>query len=321
MINRGKYNIESYAHILNTDRSILKLNPIIEKFGYSFMCVTASEFEKEFSEILNIPKNTERKLTIIIGREQHGISHELHHALIHNPVFGLKFMHMEYPEIILLKKNENFELTGDFYDSSIEMNAFTSFHSFVSDLLLQLRLLKAGEIFCSQSFQITSETRQISFRRFEISIGSFGDYILNDVEVDVLSKTLKHNFESNSLTELAVKNFNIVYNLPDGRIRFITLMTCLESLFNQGKEQIAHTIARHLAIILSKNKDEFIENYTRTKKLYNARNAIVHGSEHKGNLVEDYLDLAEKVRKAINYCNKSELSKEGLFAELNTRGF
>ena len=53
MINSREHIIESYAHILNADRSILKLNPALKKLGYCFLCVDASEFEN-------------RPLTIII---------------------------------------------------------------------------------------------------------------------------------------------------------------------------------------------------------------------------------------------------------------
>jgi hypothetical protein len=156
----------------------------------------------------------------------------------------------------------------------------------------------------------------------QIDIGSYGDYTIDDEDVSKLSTTLKAKYESNQLTELAAKNFSLVYDIPDGRIRYITLMTCLESLFNLGKDQIAHTIARHLSIILSEDKEQFKKNYTEIKKLYNMRNNIVHGSEYKGDdLMKDYLNLADKVRKAIIYCNTPSLTKEKLFEELNIRGF
>lgn len=116
MINVGKYTFESYAHIFNADRSILKLNPTIEKFGYKFLWVDASDFESNFSEIVNIPKRHDRPLTIMIGRHHHGISHELHNALVHTPPFGQMFMHMEYPGILLLQKLTDFEVIGNHTD-------------------------------------------------------------------------------------------------------------------------------------------------------------------------------------------------------------
>lgn len=321
MINPGKHTFEAYAHVLNADLTLLGLNPAIEKFGYKFLWVDASDFEENFSEIVNVPKSADRLLTIIIGREQHGISHEFHNALIHTPPFGQMFMHMEYPGILLLRRLPDYEVIDEPMDFVVEQRELIEFYSFASDLLLQLRLFKAGELRYSQFFHITSESRQIGLRKTEISIGVRGDYTLTDWEVKALSKKLVAKYEANSFTELAIKNFNVVYDLPDGRIRFITLMTCLESLFNLGKDQIAHTIARHLSLILSKDKDHFKENYRRIKKLYNLRNSIVHGGEYSGNIMEDYLDLSNKVRAAINYCNIPELTKEKLFEDLNARGF
>lgn len=321
MINKGQYTFESYAHILNADRSILKLNPALEKLGYKFLWVDASGFESNFSEIVNVPKSQDRPLTIMIGRQHQGISHELHNALVHTPPFGQMFMHMEYPGILLLRKLPDFEIIGDYTDFVVEQREFSAFYSFAADLILQLRLFKIGEIRYSQFFHITSETRQIGLRKNEISIGSAGNYTLTDEEAETLSKKLATKYKYNALAELAIKNFSVVYDLPDGRIRFITLMTCLESLFNLGKDQIAHTIARHLSIIISTDKSQFNTNYARIKKLYNMRNSIVHGGEYKGDIIQDYLDLSNKVRAAINYCNVDGLTKEKLFEDLNSIGF
>lgn len=320
MLSLGEHILESYAHILNADRTILKLNPIIEKFGYKFIWVDASEFEKNFSEILNVPKDNNRPLTIMIGREHKGISHELHNALVHTQTLGPMFLHMEYPGIILLRKLSDFKISSP-DDFMTEDNEYRNFYPFVQDLILQMRLFKIGEIRVSQIFHITSVTRQVSLRKREIEIGSRGDYTLADEEAVRLSEKLVAKYESNALTELAIKNFNVVYDLPDGRIRFIILMTCLESLFNLGKDQIAHTVARHLSVIISSNREQFKENYTRIKKLYNIRNSIVHGGEYKGNIIQDYFDLSNKVRVAINFCNVPDLTKEKLFEDLNLRGF
>ncbi len=321
MVSTGKHIIESYAHIINADKSVLNLNPTLANFGYQFLWIDASELERNFSDLLGVPKSDTRPLTIIIGREQHGISHELHNAIVHSSVLGQMFMHMEFPGIILLKKTNTFTIQDDVNDIITEHQSFAAFYPLVSDLLLQLRLFKAGEIRCAQLFHMTSVSRQISLRKTEISIGSAGTFTLTRDDTEALSRRLKIKYDANALTEMPVKNFNIVYDIPDARIRFITLMTCLESLFNLGKDQIAHTIARHLSIILSENKEQFGTNYTRIKKLYNLRKSIVHGSEYKGDLVDDYLDLLEKVRKAINYCNQPGLTKQQLFENCNVKGF
>jgi len=321
MLSLGEHTLESYAHIINVDRTILKLNPTIEKFGYEFIWVDASEFEKDFSEILNIPKNDKRKLTIIIGRESKGISHELHNSIVHTQILNPMFLNMEYPGIILLKRKSNFRILGETMDFVIENKELYNFNSFAKNLILQLRLYKIGEIRCTQLFHISSTTREISFRKREIEIGSQGNYTLTDEEAKELSKRLVPKYEFNGLAELAIKNFTIVYDLTDVQIRFITLVTCLESLFNLGKGQIAHTIARHLSIVISNNEEQFKKNYKQIKKLYNMRNSIVHGGKHKGDIIQDYLNLSNKVRLAIDFCNIPEMTKEKLFEDLNSRGF
>lgn len=321
MIDKGTHIIESYAHVLNADRSILKLNSAISKLGYQFRWIDATEFEDDFSEIVNVPKNDSRPRNNMIGREFKGISEELRAALVHSAAFGQMFMHMEYPGLILLQKKEVYTINDEIMDIASERASFSQFHKEVNELLLQLRLFKNGEIRFYQLFQITSITRQITSRKHQIAIGSFGDFVLTENEAAELSNKIHSKFEHNCLTELAIKNFSVVYDLPDGRIRFITLMTCLESLFNLGKDQIAHTIARHLSLIIATTKSEFLENYNSIKKLYNKRNAIVHGGEYKGDLMQDYLDLSDKVRKAILYCNQPEMTKEKLFEELNSKGF
>lgn len=320
MINSEKYTFESYAIVLNADKSILKLNPAIEKLGYKFQWVDETELEANFSEIFNVPKSNDRPLTIMIGRELKGISHELHNALVHTPPFG-EIIHMEFPGILLLRKLTDFNVNGDATDFIIEQTAFMTFFDFANDLLLQMRLFKIGEIRYSQFFSITSETRQVGLRKTGISIGSRGNYTLTDKETEDLSRMIVARYEINNLTELAIKNFNVVYDLPDLRLRFITLITCLESLFNLGKDQIAHTISRHLSIILSDSKEQFIENYKRIKKLYNIRSSIVHGGEYSGDIIKDYLELSDKARAAIKYCNVDFMTKEKLFEDLNARGF
>jgi Apea-like HEPN len=320
MINIGKYTFESYAIVLNADKTVIKLNTALEKLGYKFQWIDETELEANFSEIFNLPKSSERLLTIMIGRESKGISHELHNILVHTPPYG-EILHMEFPGILVLRKLNDFNVNGDGMDFVAQQTEFMSFFEFANDLLLQMRLFKIGEIRYSQFFSITSETRQVGFRKTGIAIGSRGDYTLTDEEAEKLSNILIAKYETNSLTELAIKNFNVVYDLPDVRLRFVTLVTCLESLFNLGKDQIAHTISRHLSVIISDNKEQFKENYKQIKKLYNTRSAIVHGGLYNGDIIKDHLELSDKVRVAIKYCNVPELTKDRLFEDLNSSGF
>jgi hypothetical protein len=98
--------IESYTHVLNADRSVLKLNPALSKLGYKFRWIDATEFETDFSEIVNVSKDDSRSRNNMIGREFKGISENLRVVLAHSAPFGEAFMHMEYPGVLLLQKLE-----------------------------------------------------------------------------------------------------------------------------------------------------------------------------------------------------------------------
>jgi len=74
-------------------------------------------------------------------------------------------------------------------------------------------------------------------------------------------------------------------------------------------------------IILSDSKKEFKENYKRIKKRYYVRSSIVHGGDYTGDLINDYLELSDRARTAITFCNVHGLTKETLFDDVNSRGF
>jgi len=132
-------------------------------------------------------------------------------------------------------------------------------------------------------------------------------------------------YKENKLIELALNNFNLSYDIIDLKTRFVTLTTSLESLFNYGKGEITHIISRHLALVVSSNKDEFYFNCKAIKKLYGVRSAIVHGSTQSADLMGLILQLEDYVRRAINYC--STLSDtlfpdtKALFEFLNSAGY
>lgn len=73
MIDRGSHVIESYVHLLNADRSLLNLNPVIFRFGYQFRWIDATEFQDDFSAIVNVPKDDSRPRNNMIGREFKGM--------------------------------------------------------------------------------------------------------------------------------------------------------------------------------------------------------------------------------------------------------
>lgn len=311
---------DSYALIQNVDDSIIKLNPLIDNYGYRFIVIDIEEFEKDFSEIVNLPRRNEYTRDVIVGEGQHKISYEFQSALIDNPYFGYSFIQLEKPEIILLHRFSYFSNNSQQETFLHSLARIRAFGDFIHNLILQLRLYKTGDICCTLQFQM-GIFGNISYRNSKAFIGTNKVFSITDIDIAHIKDSLSFKYRSTKLTDLAVNNFNLTYDIPDIRIRYITLMTCLESLFNQGKDQIAHTISRHLSIIISKDKEEFKTNYSRIKKLYALRSTIVHGSKHVEHLDADYLDLENKVRFAINYCSKLDITREALFDSLNLMGF
>jgi hypothetical protein len=130
---------------------------------------------------------------------------------------------------------------------------------------------------------------------------------------------------THGLIELTLSNFQLSYDTPDDRTRFVTFTTALESLFNYDRKKITHTVSQQVARIVSKNQTEFNANYNRIRELYDSRSAIVHGSTPKGDFAEQIIELEDFVRKAIIYrstLNPTDIpDKAALFHFLNAAGF
>ncbi|MEH1998052.1 MAG: hypothetical protein V7L00_04635 [Nostoc sp.] len=100
------------------------------------------------------------------------------------------------------------------------------------------------------------------------------------------------------------------------------LITALESIFSLGRDQITHTVARHSSLLISNTKEEFQNNYSKIKKLYNQRSNFIHGSNDKINLPEEDIDFTEElVRRAIIFWINLGGDKQQLFNYFNRLGY
>ena len=318
----GLLTIEIYALYNNVGVSILKLNPIIEKFGYKFISVNLADFEKNFSNLVSLPKDFQSRGTVLIEDGKYAISGELYDLISKHQSFG----HMTFMknEVVFLKRIENYEqeIVNNNVDFSLAMNVYSEMYNFNRSLIQYLRLYKTGDIASSLEFQINADTRHITLTvGGPTKVVGHIEFILTDADVNILRESLLLNFSSTPLTELAISNFNLSYEIADLKTKYITLITCLESLINLGSHQITHTVSRHLSLIISNSIEEFQLNYVRTKQLYGIRSSIVHGGEIKEDLSKVTNELQDKVRKAINYCLKLSLNKNGLFEKFNAMGY
>jgi hypothetical protein len=318
---KDSYSVETYALYNNVDSSILKLNPTIKKFGYEFIAINIPNFEKNFSSLVSLPKNFESEHIIQFDNENK-ISIEFHNLILHHQHFGHSVLRKN--EIILLKCSENFEqiVDNNSISYSATINILADLQDFNNNLIQQLRLYKNGDIFSPLEFQIASESRKVTCKswRGRKTIGHL-EFDLTDNDVKILNNTLSAKFTGTPLTELAINNFNLAYEIADPKTKFITLMTCLESLMNLGTHQITHTVSRHLSLIISKSESEFVVNYARIKKLYDIRSSIVHTGKTDADITAVTNELQDKVRHAINYCLPLNIDKSKLFEKFNSLGY
>jgi hypothetical protein len=70
---------------------------------------------------------------------------------------------------------------------------------------------------------------------------------------------------------------------------YVSLVTILEALLHEGKNEISHQIAERAALLLSNNGDERVKIYGNVKKLYGLRSEIAHGvmKPKKGSITWD----------------------------------
>jgi hypothetical protein len=316
------YSVETYALFKNVDRTILDTNIFIEPLGYEFICIKLSQLEQYFSSLFAIPKNFQSKMTLLLDDDGDSISNEFSEVIKSNNAFGYSVIMKN--EVFLLKKTGDFEQT--IVDNKISMShdgmkALHETDKFVKDLIQQFRLFKNGDISSPMVFQISKKDRHLHASMSDPYHKDSDIFSLTELDIVTLANTFSNVFKINPLTELAISSFNLAYKSTDIRSRYITLMICLESLFNQGIDQISHTISRHLAVIVSSSRDDFFSHYAKIKKLYSLRSQIIHGQKDVKAIKKETDELQDYVRLAINYCLKVDLDRKELFERLNVIGF
>lgn len=321
--NCNYYEIETYALFHNVDSSILLVNDVLKKFGYIFVKIDLTQLENKFFELLDFPNEFKSKNSVQLPNSTLTISNEFFQVLINNQLFGHNAILNE--EVFFLKATSNFQqaVIENTVNMSDAISILGKFQTFSDSLLQQFRLFKNGDIFYSTIFQISKTTNKITSKYSTNFSSSNGGQLFNLKEEDIINidSFFVSLFSKNPTTELAINYFNLTYTLRDEKTKFMLLMSCLESLLNLGKDQISHTISRHLSIIISENKDEFLSNYKAIKKLYSIRSKIVHGENHPENLVDNLHQLQNFTRSAINFCLINKFSKKELFDYLNSKGF
>jgi len=144
---------------------------------------------------------------------------------------------------------------------------------------------------------------------------------LTEKDVERFSIQFSDKIEINAISGIGYNAFTLAHDITDAELEFITLMTALESIFNSTGDQISHTVSRHLALILSSDREGFELHYRKMKKLYAIRSKIVHGSSVNDELTTHLNTLKNYTREALNYSLLYKKTKADLFNYLNAKGF
>jgi len=313
--------IETNAIFLGVDDSILKMNPLIASLGFEFVFYSASDLEKGFSKLFNLPENFKATGSLRFEKIGGTVSQEFYDNFNAQPYipFGAKGL------FILRKTTTHQQEIKDGSLVQLDMTSLNHTQDFADDLIRRLRLFKNGDISVPIIFEINIASRHVGARTSQITYLNrpITTYSINDDDINNLKTHLLEPYIPNLLTELAETYFHESYLLNNSREKVVNLVTALEALFNRGPSQISHIIARHLSLIISSDKEELLNNYSKIKKLYNLRSKIVHGQASKPSedMKKSVLELQELVRKAILYCLRSGKDKEQLFDYLNCKGF
>jgi hypothetical protein len=314
--------VETYSIIENIDNSIIAINNYVRDNGYEFVEVEITELESKFSNLFHLPETYDRTSEIQINDQK--VSKQFYDLFSKSRLYNKDSR--VTGRIVLLKRVKKFEqkISGEHVNLKTPTSILFETSEFSRVLVRKLRLFKKGDIRFYKVFHKEEFTNQIYNSLSQTNNNNSGElYSVTEEEIiELLIHLNEINFE-NQLCNLGLKNFELTYNIYDYSVKYISLMTVLESIFNKGRDQITHIVSRHLAILVSKNSIEFQSNYKRIKNLYNLRSKIVHGNElkPKDELVKSTKILEDYVREALKFCLKINKNKDQLFDLLNEKGF
>jgi len=313
------HQLETYTLIKNCDQSILKINPYIEKDGYQFVHVKMHELEAQFSTLFNMPE-----LYVPTQRmnlpDNTTVSKDFYDVATTHP-YGRHNIFVT--GLIMLRSIDTTELQVVDNLVSPIMKPNEDLTKYWKGLERILKLYKNGDIHQSITFSIDAESRHIHTSCYShTSFFSSNDWIIDDEDLPALEKLIQANPPASKTTKLAESLLINSYRITDNNARFVMLVTGLESIFNQSKDQLTHTIARHLALILAKEEQDFTKLYKRIKSVYGYRSKLVHGqsSSVKEAVAGLIKEVQSYLRQSILFCLESGFTKEQLFSHLNSKG-
>lgn len=309
---------ELLYYIEGLDESILKLNPYLVDSGFEFVPYNLEKFEKTFRDLFPIREDyyedKSSKLPTLSFLDGLWNSRYFNHWEICKNKY-----------VIFLNDKS---LYKSIYDENIAEKGKLSddIDNEVNELIKKLKLFKKEHIKLLSSFEFKTDDQEI-LRCNPVSYSSplaknkiNKQYHLDDNNI-VEFQTLKIPESIPSYLELAFKSFFESYNIEDGKLKFVILMICLESIFIISKKDITKTLSQNVSFVISKNKKEFDRKKQRIEILYDLRSKILHGEEeHKfqdGDKLKNEIKKYKKRLKCISiYISATEEIVRNVLKEL-----
>jgi len=155
-----------------------------------------------------------------------------------------------------------------------------------------------------------NELRNWKFHVSPNEIENFNDFI------STTRFPLNHEY-----LQLAFETFLLSYEAHDDRLSFLALMIALETLFNDGNQELRYRLARGSAVFLGKSSRESHHIFNDIRKLYDKRSTLVHTGDSKKLSSSDLLLLQNYVRDSLRLLIQCNLPKKDLTNRLTVEGF
>lgn len=303
-----KKNIHFIGFLANVDDSLLKLD-----LGQPFT------IEKKSQGDVNVDS------FMCHIRKHYGVKSEYGILTVEDRVNGTVHDQSFYYYCITASNIESFEATPQGGVVIRPAALVRSFYHPLRDKVRLLRLFKEGNIMMRFSlfyYLEGSEPKVVS----NIQEGPLSDGTIFKLEPQEATeagdfiKNAKIPFDR-AFLDLAFDSFELSYETHTIPLSFLSLMIAMETLFNQGGNEIGYSLSRNACVLLGEKREQSEEIFREIKQLYSKRSKMVHRGESKKITQENLLRLRWFVREAIKEINLMGEDKPKLLELLNQCGF
>lgn len=206
----------------------------------------------------------------------------------------------------------------------------TLVQGYIIPIIRLMRLFKEGNIYMPLEFYFFIDNNALRLfmgNYYWSNYNSQDIFTLKDFEISDFQRFIQNTklpFKE-SFLQLAFENFELSYLTPTTNLTFLSLMICMEILFNPKDQELSHRISRNAGVLLGKDFKESKTIFNDIKKLYTKRSKIVHGTIARGKSKivnnEDIVKLRNYVRESIKEINIIGKSRDELLEFLDSHGY